>query len=95
MFVSLVLVNVSLILVNRSFSSSLLVALKRRNVSLWVLISGVTAVLAVTLSWPPAMKLFRFGPLHLDDLALSMAAGAAILIVLEFVKPRWRAAFRS
>lgn len=94
-FVSLVLINVSLILVNRSFSSSLLVALRRRNVSLWVLMSAVATVLAITLSWPPAMKLFRFGPLHLDDLALSLAAGAAILIVLEFVKPHWRAAFRS
>ena len=92
-FVSLVLINVSLILVNRSFSASLLVALGRRNVSLWVLVSGVATVLAVTLTWPPAMKLFRFGPLHLDDLALSLAAGVTILVVLELVKPWWRTRF--
>ena len=38
MFTSLVLINVSLILVNRSFSSSLLVALRRPNAFLWFLV---------------------------------------------------------
>jgi P-type Ca2+ transporter type 2C len=94
-FVSLVLVNASLILVNRSFSASLLVALIRPNASLWILLSGVAAVLAVTLLWPPAMDLFRFGPLHLDDLGLSLLAGFAILVVLELIKPHWRRGFRS
>ena len=94
-FVSLVLVNTSLILVNRSFSGSLLVALGRRNVSLWLLLSGVTAILAVALTWPPAMSLFRFGPLHLDDLGLSVVSGVAILVVLEIAKPRWRAGFQA
>ena len=94
-FVSLVLTNASLILVNRSFSSSLWAALLRRNVSLWTLLAGVAAVLSVALSWPPAMNLFRFGPLHPDDLGISLLAGAAVLVVLEAVKPWWRTAFRS
>jgi Ca2+-transporting ATPase len=91
-FVSLVLVNASLILVNRSFSASLLVALIRSNASLWVLLSGVVALLAVALTWPPAMDLFRFGPLHLDDLGLTLLAGVAVLVVLELIKPHWRRA---
>jgi Ca2+-transporting ATPase len=94
-FVSLVLVNVSLILVNRSFSHSLLVALVRPNASLWILLSGVAALLAVALTWPPAMDAFRFGPLHLDDLGLSLLSGLAILVVLELLKPYWRRGFRS
>ena len=94
-FVSLVLINASLILVNRSFSGSLLAALGRRNVSLWILLSGVAVILAMTLTWQPAMDLFRFGPLHLDDLALSTVAGVAILITLEKIKPLWRTGFRS
>jgi P-type Ca2+ transporter type 2C len=94
-FVSLVLVNASLILVNRSFSASLLVALIRPNASLWVLLSGVVALLAVALTWPPAMDLFRFGPLHLDDLGLTLLAGVAVLVVLELIKPHWRRGFRS
>lgn len=95
MFTTLVLINVSLILVNRSFSSSLLVALRRRNTFLWLLLSGVAAVLTLALTWPPAMALFRFGPLHLDDLAVSAGAGVAVLIVMELVKPLWRRSFRS
>ena len=94
-FVSLVLINASLILVNRSFSGSLLMALTRRNVSLWFLLGGVAAVLCIVLTWPPAMELFRFGPLHLDDLSVSVLAGVGILVLLEVVKPYWRAAFRS
>lgn len=94
-FISLVLINASLILANRSFSGSLLSALTRRNVSLWVLLGGVAGVLCIILTWPPAMELFRFGPLHLDDLSVSVLAGGGILMLLELVKPYWRAAFRS
>ena len=94
-FVSLVVINTSLILVNRSFSGSLLEALGRRNPSLWVLLSGVAALLAVALCWPPAMALFRFGPLHFDDLGLSAGAGVVVLVALEIVKPRWRVGFRT
>jgi Ca2+-transporting ATPase len=95
LFTSLVLVNVSLILVNRSFSSSLLTALRRRNAFLWLLLSVVVAVLALALAWPPAMGLFRFGTLHLDDLAVSAGAGVALLVVMELLKPLWRVSFRS
>jgi len=94
-FVSLVLINASLILVNRSFSGSLTAALGRRNVSLWVLLSGVAAILAVAVTWRPAMELFRFGTLHLDDLGVSALAGIAILVLLEIIKPIWRNGFRS
>ena len=95
LFTSLVLVNISLILVNRSFSSSLLAALRRRNAFLWLLVSVVAAVLTLALAWPPAMELFRFGPLHLDDLAVSAGAAVALLVVMELLKPLWRVSFRT
>jgi Ca2+-transporting ATPase len=91
----LVLINVSLILVNRSFSSSLIVALRRPNGFLWFLLAMVGTVLAVALTWPPAMALFRFGPLHVDDLAVSGLAGIALLLIMELIKPLWRTSFRS
>jgi Ca2+-transporting ATPase len=94
-FVSLVLINACLILVNRSFSASLLSALFRRNVSLWVLLAGVAALLGVALTWPVAMGLFRFGPLHADDFLVSVLAALGILLLLEAIKPYWRTAFRS
>jgi P-type Ca2+ transporter type 2C len=36
--------------------------------------------------------LFGFRPLHIDDIALTLAAGAVLLLVLEMLKPRWVAA---
>ena len=95
MFTSLVLINVSLILVNRSFSSSLVVALRRPNAFLWFLLAAVAAVLTVALTWPPAMTLFRFGPFHIHDLAVSAGAGLSLLLLMELIKPLWRKAFRS
>lgn len=95
MFTSLVLINVGLILINRTFSSSLLVAVRRPNRFLWLLLAFVGALLAVALVWPPAMTLFRFGPFHADDLAVSVAAGAAVVLAMEAIKPFWRSSFRS
>lgn len=90
-FFSLVMTIVSLIFVNRSFSASLIAALRRPNPALvWVLVS-VTTMLGLTLHWPFASGLFRFGPLHWDDLALTLAAGAIVLVALEILKPIWRA----
>lgn len=93
-FVTLVLMNIGLILVNRSFTSSLADALLRPNRALWILVSAVLAVLGAALYWPPAQALFQFGPLHLDDLAICLAAGAAFVAVLELAKQRVRAALQ-
>ena len=94
-FFSLVLTIVGLIFVNRSFSASLVTALRRPNPALaWVLIA-VTAMLSLTLLWPFASGLFRFGPLHADDLSLTLGAGFLVLAALELLKPRWRARLQS
>ncbi|MEI7608117.1 MAG: cation-translocating P-type ATPase [Rhodospirillaceae bacterium] len=85
-FFSLVLSIVSLIFVNRSFSASLITALRRPNPALAWVLAGVAAMLSLTLLWPFARGLFRFGPLHLGDLALTLGAGAAVFILLEGVK---------
>lgn len=85
-FFSLVMAIIGLIFVNRSFSSSIVTALTRRNPALrWVLVS-VSVLLGVTLLWPFASTLFRFGPLHWNDLAVTLGAGVVVLIVLEFAK---------
>jgi Ca2+-transporting ATPase len=90
-FFSLVLSIVSLILVNRSFSTSLITAFRRPNPALaWILLA-VTAILASSLLWPAVSALFRFGPLHADDLTLTLAAGVIVLIVLETLKHLWHA----
>ena len=93
-FFSLVLSIISLILINRSFSTSIIVAFRRPNPALaWILLT-VAAILALSLLWKPASDTFRFGPLHVDDLAWTLAAGLALLMVLEFFKPIWRRRLR-
>jgi len=66
-FFALILAIIGLILINRSFSASVWTAVRRPNPTLlWILLS-IAAILALTLQWPLAAHLFRFGPLHLDD----------------------------
>jgi Ca2+-transporting ATPase len=89
-FFSLVVSIVSLILINRSFSTSLLAAFRRPNPALASILVAVTAILGLALLWPAASDLFRFGPLHRDDLALALGAGLALLLILELLKPLWR-----
>jgi P-type Ca2+ transporter type 2C len=71
----------------------MLTALRRPNQTLiWVLLA-VAAMLSLTLLWPFARGLFRFGPLHLDDMALTLGAGVFVFVLLEVLKPIWRKNF--
>jgi len=88
-FTALILINIGLILVNRSFKSSLIRAFMRPNRSLWILIGSIGALLATALFWPPAQSLFHFGPLHGTDLALCAGAGIGSLLILEGIKAQW------
>jgi Ca2+-transporting ATPase len=87
-FFSLVMTIIGLIFVNRSFSASIVTALIRPNTALRWVILGVAAMLSLTLLWPLASELFRFGPLHINDLAITLGAGAVLLIALDLLKPR-------
>jgi Ca2+-transporting ATPase len=54
---------------------------------------AVLTMLGVTLLWPFARGLFRFGPLHADDLAVTLGAGIGVLVFLELLKflyAQWR-----
>src|SRR5450631_1738833 len=88
-FTALVLINMGLILVNRSFDSSLVHALRRPNRSLWILLGGVTGLLGIALFLPSARSLFHFGRLHWDDLAICAVVGAGSLVGLEAFKSKW------
>ncbi|NKB16244.1 MAG: cation-translocating P-type ATPase [Sphingomonadales bacterium] len=94
-FVALVSTNVGLIFVNRSHSASIWTALSRPNPWLWMVLGAVAALLAATLFWPPLTRLFRFGPLHLHDLGLALAAGATVVLVLDLMKPLWARRLRT
>ena len=89
-FFALVLSVISLIFVNRSFSASLAAAVLRPNKTLLAVLLVVVAMLGLTLLWPLASGVFRFGPLHSNDLAVTLGAGAVVLVSLEALKPLWR-----
>lgn len=86
-FVCLMVINLTLILVNRSFSPSLRMAFERKNPVLGWGTLGVAALFGLFLSWPPAKELFGFGPLHNHDLVLALSSGVFLLVTLEFLKP--------
>jgi Ca2+-transporting ATPase len=85
-FFALVLVIVGLILINRSFGASVWSAVRRPNPTLLWILLAIAAILTLTLAWPPAAHLFRFGPLHVDDLALTLAAGVIVFACLDLLK---------
>ena len=90
-FFALILVTTGLILINRSFSASVWTAVGRPNPTLlWILLI-IAAILALTLEWPFAADLFRFGPLHPDDLALTVGAGVIVFACLDALKLSRRA----
>ncbi|HET6378666.1 MAG TPA: cation transporting ATPase C-terminal domain-containing protein, partial [Methylocella sp.] len=89
-FVTLVLANFGLVLVNRSFESSLREAVSRNNPALWWVSAIAIFLLGTSLAFSPARNLFRFGQLRSDDLAVALAAAAALVILAEFLKRFWR-----
>ena len=94
-FHSLVLSVVALIFVDRSLSSSIITAITRPNRALAVALPIVAVLLAVTVFWPAARGLFRFGALDPQWLIVPMGAGIVVLLVLELLKPIWRSVARS
>lgn len=89
-FVSLIMVIVALILVNRSLSASVVLAFKRVNRALGYVLIAVTIMLFVILYQPFVRALFHFGDLSFKDLAFGVLAGVITLLVLEGIKFIWR-----
>jgi len=95
-FTTLVVANLALIVVNRSWRRSFVESLRVRNRALgWVIASGLAFLLLVV--YVPFLRtLFRISILHLDDLALTAGAGLAGVAWFEAVKvARLRRARRS
>jgi Ca2+-transporting ATPase len=56
---------------------------------LWLLLGGVSAILALAIFWPPAQRLFRFTSLSGIDLLICAGAGLICFVGLEGVKSLW------
>ena len=87
-FACLVVAFITIILVNRSWTRSVISRVRTPNPALWWVIGGTGAFLTAVLAVPPLQRLFSFAPLHIGDLALSLLAGAGCLVWLEILKTR-------
>ncbi len=86
-FFGLVASVLALILVNRSFSTSLLQALARGNTALRYVFAAVIAISALIAFVPQIQALLRFGNLRPVDFGIAMALGVMLFIILELLKP--------
>ena len=85
-FVSLVMANMALVVVNRSFGFAFG---SRHTGSTWALgivYAAAGAILTVAILWPPARELFHFGAFHGHDLAIAIGGCFLLIVVLEAVK---------
>jgi Ca2+-transporting ATPase len=85
-FTTLIIANLALILVNRSWSRGLLSALRMPNKALWWVVAGAMVMMTLVLAIPFLRDLFQFAPLHPVDIALSLGAGLGSVLWFEALK---------
>ncbi len=78
-FSGLLLGNLGLIVAHRAHTTGLLRSFRVPNPAFWAVLGGALGVLALVLVLPPLRHIFQFGPLHLDDLAISLALTVALV----------------
>ncbi len=88
-FMLLLFCNLALILANRSFSTSLLAAFRRRNPLLGWGLLGIAVMFGGILLFPPFAETFRLGALQWSGLAVAAGGGFIVLLILEALKPLW------
>jgi P-type Ca2+ transporter type 2C len=85
-FATLVVGFLTIILVNRSWTRSLVSMIRVPNPALWWVVGGASLLLSLVLGVPHLQHLFSFASLHPDDLLWSAVAGAACLCWFELLK---------
>ncbi len=85
-YTTLVIANLGLILANRSWSRTILETMSTPNPSLWWVVGGALAFLALVIYVPFIRELFGFAYLHFIDIAICFMAGIASIIWFEGLK---------
>jgi Ca2+-transporting ATPase len=86
-FLTLVIGNLSLIQVNRSWQYTLATSLRRHNAALWWVTGGAAAFLALALAAPVMRSVFHFSWISPAEAALCVAAGMGSVLWFEWLKP--------
>jgi P-type Ca2+ transporter type 2C len=90
-FTTLVVANIFLTLVNRSFNYSIFTSITYKNNLMWFLLAATVALLACMLYVPLFSKFFRLSPLGLTHLAFAIAIGFISVIWFDLYKALKRA----
>jgi Ca2+-transporting ATPase len=85
-FATLVTSFLVVILINRSWTRTLVEMLRVPNTALRWVLAGTVVFLAVVLFVPFARGLFHFAPLHWGDLGLSLGAGMVCVLWFDLLK---------
>ena len=93
-FTTLIVANLGLILINRSWSRTIIETFREKNPAVKWVVGGAVVFLALVLFVPPLRKLFHFDLLHWDDLLICLGAGVVSILWFEGLKliRRWRSA---
>jgi P-type Ca2+ transporter type 2C len=84
-FITLVVANLGLIIVNLSWSRFSFQALKS-NRALWLVIGGATLMLGLLILVRPLQNLFNFEPITLAEVLISLAIGLTGILWAEVIK---------
>jgi Ca2+-transporting ATPase len=89
-FCVLILSNLFLILVNRSWESSVLTSFKEKNASLGIILFGALIVLISAVSVPFLQEVFGFAQITLVDFGFALSIAFFSVIWFELTKFFWR-----
>jgi Ca2+-transporting ATPase len=85
-FATLVAATIAIIISNRSWSRGIVDILRTPNRVQWWIVGAAAVFLAIALTFAPARGLFRFAPLHLIDVVLSVGTGILCIGWFEAIK---------
>jgi Ca2+-transporting ATPase len=91
-FITLVIGNLSLILVNRSWRHSVFNTFSTRNPALWWVIGGAFTFLLLALALPILREIFHFSPISAEQFMFCVLVGLASVIWFELYKTLWLSA---
>jgi len=85
-FATLVVGNLGLIFVNRSWTHSVVGGLKYKNAALWYVTVGTVSAIALLFAFPATLGLFQFALPPLGDFLVAVGAGLLSVVWFEVYK---------
>ena len=91
-FFALIAMILALILINRSFSTSLRDVVGQHNKALGYVLGAIALITAIIMFVPAVQSILQFEHLRLVDLAIALGSGGLLFVFLELLKPLARRA---